>query len=274
VARISRSAGLFIGFFGNRTYVWGVVSTFSVLFLFSYLLSGLKLFQPKTEVPTVAEFFAEFPMRFQSNDGAFTDEVKYFSKGYQFDLLFMNDEVLLNLYSNEQDGETTDGISRTRLSQLSLKFIGTDGASLIKGLGPLQLTEARNSQAKSDAPFGYTEVKYANVFPGVDVYFHGKQKQLFYEFVLNERAQPDRLRMRLNGIDNAGDVEIDMHGNIVVKCRGKKMLIQKPMVYRLVKQKKQLVNGYFYVTRENEIHFKAVESYRAASNPSGATPAT
>ncbi|WP_455209010.1 DUF7948 domain-containing protein [Kaarinaea lacus] len=267
MAWISRSAGLFNGLLSNRQFSWGILSTFGVLLSFFFLLSGIKYFNPAPEVSTIAEFFAEFPMRFQSNDGVFTEDVKFFSKGYQYDLLFMDNEVLLNLYSNEHSGEVAAIEPKTKLSQISLEFIGAKAATKIKGLGTLQFTTAENSLNKGDAPSSYTEVKYANVFPGVDVYFHGKQKQLFYEFVLNEHADANLVKLKLYGIDSgigdAGDIEIDLHGNVTVKCRGKKMLIKKPMVYRLVNQKKQAVNGYFFVTRENEIHFKAVDSARA-----------
>ena len=68
--------------------------------------------------------------------------------------------------------------------------------------------------------------------------------------------------MKVIGIDGAGDIKIDAHGNITVMCRSKEMLIQKPVVYRLEKQKKQSVNGYFFVTRNNEIRFKAVGHQR------------
>ncbi|WP_455366365.1 DUF7948 domain-containing protein [Kaarinaea lacus] len=278
MAWISRNAGVFNGLvnsvLNNRYYVWGVVSTFGILFLLFYFLSSLKIFQPATEVSNIAEFFAEFPMRFQSNEGAFTEDVKFFSKGYQYDLLFMNEEVLLNLYSNEQSGETGSDKSRTKLSQLTLKFINAQDKLNIKGLGPLQLTKIRSTYTAADEPYGYTEVKYAGVYPGIDVYFHGKQKQLFYEFVLTEYADAGQVKLKVQGVDQAADIDIDLHGNVLVKCRGKKMLIQRPVVYRLVKQRKQLVNGYFYVTRENEIHFKAVESVRATLNSSIASPAT
>ena len=39
---------------------------------------------------------------------------------------------------------------------------------------------------------------------------------------------------------------------------GKKMMINRPQVYRLRKQQKQPVEGYFFVTRDNEIKFKEV----------------
>jgi hypothetical protein len=254
VARISQLAGLASG----RYVVFGVVGTFATLLILSYFLSSVEDSEPTPGVSSVAEFFAEFPMKFQSNDGVFAEEVKFFSKGYQYDLLFMEKEVLLNLYSNEQSEQAVAQKLKTKLSQISLEFIGVEKAPMIKGLEPLSLLNTKNNTQSEASTTSFTEVKYANIFPGVDVYFHGKQKQLFYEFILDANADTDVLRMKVIGIDGAGNVDIDAHGNITVMCRSKEMLIQKPLVYRLEKQKKQPVNGYFFVTRENEIRFKAV----------------
>jgi len=255
VARISRIAGLA----GGRHVVIGVVSAFTTLLIISYFLSTSKNSEQISGVSSVAEFFAEFPMHFQGNNGAFAKDVKFFSKGYQYDLLFMENEVLLNLYSNEQSEQAISQKYKTKLSQISLEFIGVEEAPMIKGLEPLNFVNTKNNNQLTGSASSFTEVKYANVFPGVDVYFHGKQKQLFYEFVLDANADTDLLRMKVFSIGGVGDVTIDSHGNITVMCRSKKMLIQKPVVYRLVKQKKQAVNGYFFVTRQNEIRFKAVE---------------
>ncbi|WP_455201653.1 DUF7948 domain-containing protein [Kaarinaea lacus] len=256
MARISRIAGLV----GGRHVVLGVVSTFTALFIISYFLSSFKYTEENKGVSSVAEFFAEFPMNFQSNDGAFAEDVKFFSKGYQYDLLFMEKEVLLNLYSNEQPEQAVSQKTKTKLSQISLEFIGAGNSPVIKGLEPLTFIDTKNNIRPAGALPSFTEVKYSNVFPGIDAYFRGKQKQLFYEFVLDADADTELLGMRVYSFDGgAGDIHIDSHGNITVMCRGKKMLIQKPVVYRLVQQKKQLVNGYFYVTSQNEIRFKAVE---------------
>ena len=197
-------------------------------------------------------------MHFQVNKGVFADDVKFFSKGYQYDLLFMNSEVLLNLYSNEHTEHPDASGFKTKLSQISLQFIGGEGGSLIKGLHPLTLSTNEQQGQSGYSPSSFMELKYANVYPGVDVYFHGKQKQLFYEFVLSDVADIDTLRMKVYGFNGEGDIDIDMHGNVLVSCRGKKMVIQKPAVYRLVKQKKQPVNGYFFVTNQNEIRFREV----------------
>ena len=62
---------------------------------------------------------------------------------------------------------------------------------MIKGLEPLSLLNTTNNIQSEQPSTSFTEVKYANVFPGVDVYFHGKQKQLFYEFILDANADTE-----------------------------------------------------------------------------------
>lgn len=265
MARISQYAGLV-----NRRYLsLSVVFFFILLFAVAYIVSLFNITRPKTSIKSVAEFFAEFPMRFQTNGGNFTDDVKYFSKGYQYDLLFMEREVLLNLYSSENpadDKSLTDKSTAkdiTELSQISLAFIGNNVNPQIKGLNPTVASNASLHDKSGLQADGFTELKYSNVYPGVDVYFYGKQKQLFYEFILSANATPDNVKMKVDGIDASADVEIDIHGNVLVACRGKKMLINRPRVYRLVRQQKQAVQGYFYVTPRNEIRFKAVGALEA-----------
>ena len=257
MARISQDAGIA----NHRAAALGVISTFSMLIVGSYLIFIVDFTKHDPPVKSVAEFFAEFPMHFQSNNGSFTHDVKFFSKGYQYDLLFLNNEVLLNLYSsNEKAGLNSPPLKHTtKLAQISLEFVGANVLPIIKGLNPLAATPVSTTQNLEYMADSFAEIKYANVFPGVDVYFHGKQKQLFYEFILSENADTNNLRMKVGNIDGAGDIKVDSHGDITVTCHGKKMLIKKPHVYRLVKQQKLTVNGYFFVTRDNEIRFKSVE---------------
>ena len=231
--------------------------------------------RPASTVKSVESFFAEFQMNFQDNEGNFASDVKYYSKGYQFDLMFMSNEVLLNLYSTDSKppGSPNSTNSKTRLSQVSLEFINAHKSPVIKGLTQfvaesgaatrVAASSAQNSAARTaQATPSYTEIKYSDVYPGIDVYFSGKQKQLFYEFVLSESADINDVVLKVNGLDGAGDFEIDMHGNINVTCRGKQMQIRKPEVFRVVNQARHPVSGYFIVTPKNDIMFRAAESAR------------
>ena len=266
MARISPVAGLS----NNHKITVGVVSAFTFLFIISFFVSLAMDKRPETSVKSVESFFAEFRMNFQGNEGNFASDVKYYSKGYQFDLMFMSNEVLLNLYSTDTSppGSPNSTNSKTKLSQVSLEFLDAHKAPVIKGLSefvPTQVAvkvKANGSTNVDNAARSYSEIKYTEVYPGIDVYFSGKQKQLFYEFVLSETADVNDVRLKVNGLEGAGEFEIDMHGNINVTCRGKQMQIKKPEVFRVVKQNKIPVSGYFIVTPENEIRFNAAEDVK------------
>ena len=276
MARISPVAGLS----NNHKITFGVISTFTFLFAVSFVVLLAFNDRPASTVKSVESFFAEFQMNFQGNDGNFASEVKYYSKGYQFDLMFMSNEVLLNLYStySKPPGSPNSIDAKTRLSQVSLEFVNAHKTPVIKGLtefvgdagvatrvsatgvsaNALQSTAVRAAKTTPS----YTEIKYSDIYPGIDVYFSGKQKQLFYEFVLSETADTSDIVLKVNGLDGLGDFDVDMHGNINVTCRGKQMQIRKPEVFRVVNQARVPVSGYFIVTPKNEIKFRTAEGTR------------
>jgi len=262
VERMSPLAGLA----NNSKITFGIVSVFTILFVVSYLISINLSSKPDTAVKSVESFFAEFQMNFQDNNGSYANDVKYYSKGYQYDLMFMSNEVLLNLYStdNSPPGSPNSTNSKTHLSQVSLEFLNAQKTPAIKGLAEFVPTKVAASLAASPANSteSYSEIKYSDIYPGIDVYFSGKQKQLFYEFVLSETADVSDVVLKVSGLEGVGNFDIDMHGNINVTCRGKQMQIKKPDIYRIVKQAKLPVSGYFIVTPQNEIRFKTVDEVK------------
>ena len=262
MARISPGSGLA----NNHKIVFGVISVFTFLFVISYLISLGDKESPEPTIDSVGGFFAEFEMNFQGNNGNFTEEVKYFSKGYQYDLMFMSNEVLLNLYStqNTPPGTASSTNSKTRVSQVSLEFINAQETPAIKGLSTFEPTRvaAQDNSRNEHLSESFTEIKYSNIYPGVDVYFSGKQKQLFYEFVLSDSANVENIALKVNGLEGMGEFDIDLHGNISINCHGKHMQIQKPAVFRIVNQQKVAVNGYFVVTPGNEIRFKVADDVK------------
>jgi hypothetical protein len=45
----------------------------------------------------------------------------------------------------------------------------------------------------------YARVKYANVYPGVDLVYYGNQRQLEYDFVLSPGADPRQIELNFAG---------------------------------------------------------------------------
>jgi hypothetical protein len=105
---------------------------------------------------------------------------------------------------------------------------------------------------KTDVP-QYARVKYAEVYPGVDLIFHGNQRQLEYDFVVAPGADPGRIRLAFKG---ASRVLIDKDGGLVVRTkRGNKIHQHSPAIYQEVDGQRHNIAGGYVITRLCEVRF-------------------
>src|SRR5207247_11423778 len=59
----------------------------------------------------------------------------------------------------------------------------------------------------------FARVRYASVYPGIDIVYYGNRSQLEYDFVVAPGADPRVIRMRFGG---ASDVHLTAAGDLVV----------------------------------------------------------
>jgi hypothetical protein len=74
----------------------------------------------------------------------------------------------------------------------------------------------------------YARVKYEGVYPGVDVVYYGKQRQLEYDFVVAPGADPNQIKLSFAGADGMR-VDADS-GDLVLKMGEDEVRFQKPAV--------------------------------------------
>jgi hypothetical protein len=75
----------------------------------------------------------------------------------------------------------------------------------------------------------FAEVNYPNVYPGIDLVYHGRQQQLEYDFRLQPGADPNLIRLQVLG---AQSVTLDQHGNLAVQAGGATLVQAQPTVYQ------------------------------------------
>ena len=99
----------------------------------------------------------------------------------------------------------------------------------------------------------YSRVRYASVYPGVDVVYYGRQSRLEYDLVLAPGVDPHAIRLAVEG---AGDMWLDAQGNLVLSLGGSEMQIRKPVVYQQVAGTKRLVEAAYALRGKNEVGFQ------------------
>jgi len=84
------------------------------------------------------------------------------------------------------------------------------------------------SKWHSDVPH-YARVSYKDVYPGVNLAFHGAQRQTEFDFVVAPGANPAPIAFRFTG---AKGIKTDNSGNLVISSAAGDVQLHKPVAYQ------------------------------------------
>ena len=206
----------------------------------------------------LAEAYGRLPLTFEANRGQTDPRVRFLSRGSGYTLFLTGDEAVLALRRESQKAEVKghkakgsesfDSSLVTRHSSLAsqvvrLKFVGGNAAAKVVGLD--ELPGKSNYFLGNDAGKwrtrvpNYGKVKYAGLYPGVDLVYYGNQRQLEYDFVLAPGADPRAIRLAVgaglalpSGARQAAPLHIDAHGDLLIATDGGEVRLCKPVVYQ------------------------------------------
>ena len=99
---------------------------------------------------------------------------------------------------------------------------------------------------------GYARVRYANIYPGVDLVYYGNQGALEYDFDVAPGANLDAIRLKLSGAENT---EITATGDLLVHVDGGRLRLHAPTIYQSRNGRRESVDGGFTLLAKNEAGF-------------------
>src|SRR6185295_7429446 len=75
----------------------------------------------------------------------------------------------------------------------------------------------------------YARVRYAQVYPGIDMVYYGNGRRLEYDFILAPGSDPELIEMAFGGIQ---DFEISSTGDVVLHTQQGNILQSRPAAYQ------------------------------------------
>ncbi|HEX3746610.1 MAG TPA: SBBP repeat-containing protein [Bryobacteraceae bacterium] len=93
----------------------------------------------------------------------------------------------------------------------------------------------------------YGRVRYADVYPGIDLVYYGHDEDLEYDWIVSPGADPQRIRLTFEGADR---LRVDKQGDMVVKQGKMEYRHRKPSIYQEVAGKRVAVAGTWMVRGE------------------------
>src|SRR5215208_1591285 len=202
--------------------------------------------------------YGALPLNFELNQGQTHQRVKFLARSGGYVLFLTATEAVMALDNpathqkgkenrdardRNHDFDSSEKRGRPARSIVRMKLEGANPAPQIEGLEQLMTRSnyfagADATAWRTDVP-NYARVRYAQVYPGIDMVYYGDQRRLEYDFIVAPGSNPEAIEMAFGGIQ---DFEISRMGDLVLHTQEDVIRQTKPVAYQEINGVKEEVS--------------------------------
>lgn len=194
------------------------------------LISAIGLVKAGTAVD-----LSGLPLRFEENRGQAGREALFVARGQGYTLTL---EATRSTLAVIQDGQG---------ARVRSRLLGANPSPRVSGVKPLA---AKSNYLLGGDPKGwitgvpcFERVEFREVYPGVDLVYYGTEGVLEYDFVVAPGADPNQIRMSIEG----ARLELTPEGDLALDAGGGRLRWKKPRVYQAAAGVNRLVEGAYQI---------------------------
>jgi hypothetical protein len=258
--------------------------------------------------PLLAANYGKLPLAFEASQGQSKQEVRFLAHGTSYALFLTGDSAVLLLHkSNANKSQRVKAKAEFQQSQFHSEMLKTpasrrspafntrmsatdDGQQSEDTLLRMEMVNAnpgarvsgeRELAGKTNYFIGndpkkwrinvpnYAEVKYEDVYPGMDLVYYGNQGRLEYDFVVQPGADAgliliDVATESISSGDSASRATLHIadNGDLVIGTEGGEVILQKPIVYQpresyeLRTTNRQVIEAKYALVGTHEVSFQ------------------
>jgi uncharacterized repeat protein (TIGR01451 family) len=166
-------------------------------------------------------------LTFEVNRGQSAPQVRYLARSQEGILFF-----------------TADGVTVSVPHQGSFRLLFENAASTNAAIDPEQQLAARTNYLNLKPAIvgieNFSALRYASVYPGIDVRFYGEGRHLEHDFLLAPKADANQIVLRTEGING---IRIQPSGDAELTLGSMKMKESTPRAWQTVKGKRVTVQA-------------------------------
>src|SRR6266568_9498020 len=214
---------------------------------------------------SAAQLYA-LPMQFEPNAGQTDEPVLFLSRGRGYTLFLTPTQAVLSLRATvgssandkaNRQHRRHSAENKIAQAELRMTLLGANAQPRVEGLEQLPGTVNYfvgndPSQWRSAIPT-FAQVKYHQVYPGVDLVYYGNQRQVEYDFLVGPHADPARIAIDFAGAER---LELDEKGDLIAELDGGTVRWHKPVAYQQTEAGRQEVAAKFALNNRREVGFE------------------
>src|SRR5262249_4430855 len=185
------------------------------------------------------------PLAFEANRGQAEEPVKYLARGAGFNVFLTPTEAVVAL---------SDG--RSRPAVLRVRPMGASAEARLSAEADLPGVVNYATVARGGQPVTvptYARVRYADLYPGVDLVYYGRPRHLEYDFAVRPHADPGQIALTFDGAER---VEVDASGDLVLHTAAGELRQPRPVVYQEIDGDRRAVTGGYAIDREGRVRIQ------------------
>ncbi len=216
----------------------------------------------------VAQAYRRMPISFVENHGQKDTTVRFYIEGAGGTMFFTDKEVVTEFVKRDSPVErkgkpsplpgadkSTTAVMEERLV-LRRQFLNTASTVQLIGTKPLpgkvNVFRGNDPSKWKQNISTYSEIKYHNLYPGVDVIYSGTNSMLETSVHIVPKADIKPIQFAIVGADK---VKLSPNGDLVIETKMGTSTEQKPGAYQVVDGKKILIPAKFVLKKKNTVGF-------------------
>jgi len=192
--------------------------------------------------------YGKLPLAFEENRGQADTAVRFLARTGRYTLQF------------SPSGAT---LTESGATPIAMSLDGANPSPRLTGVeqlpGTIHYFVGERSQWKTNIP-SFRSVRYSAVYPGIDLVFHGNERRLEYDFVIEPNADPRQIRLSFSGIRRLG---LDAQGNLELATAHGILKQYKPVVFQIVAGHRREVEGRYVPIAPDQVRFEVAKYDRS-----------
>src|SRR5580698_3656229 len=99
----------------------------------------------------------------------------------------------------------------------------------------------------------FGNVQVTELYPGINLVFHGNQRQLEYDFAIAPGANPNVIKMQFQGVDK---ISTTPSGDLVLKIGSSEVRQPKPEIYQTISGSRKTIAGGYKILDSRTVAFE------------------
>ncbi len=236
----------------------------------------------------VIQNYGTLPLSFEANQGQADKQVRFLAHGNGYGLFLTGSEAVLALRKSTRNanplyhrllsshgvapgpgappppGGLESGTNATpdpvqpssKVDVLRMQLAGANPESNPVGEeimpGTTNYFRGNDPAQWHSAIANFQKVRYPGVYPGVDLVYYGRQRQLEYDFVVAPGADPRPIQLHFAG---ATSLKLEHSGSLTIAAEDGSIAFQQPQVYQTVNGSRHAITGAFRLLADNSVGF-------------------